>query len=63
MWVVLESNIATTSYTATNLTPGNTYSFKVTARNVVGYGAQSSAVTILAAKKPDAPVALENVPA
>ncbi len=55
------SNVVAQDYTATNLTPGRTYSFKVTARNIVGYGAISTAVTILAAKIPDAPVTLADV--
>jgi hypothetical protein len=43
------------------LTAGATYSFKVTARNSVGDSAQSTAVTILAAKPPDAPLNFQNV--
>lgn len=44
-----------TSFTATYLTRGVTYEFKVAARNTVGYSLQSTAVTILAAQMPDQP--------
>lgn len=37
------------------LTEGHTYSFKVQARNSVGYGAISDPVSILAAQIPDQP--------
>jgi hypothetical protein len=44
------------------LNPGTTYSFKVTARNTVGSGLKSIAEDILAAKPPDAPISLANIP-
>ena len=37
------------SYTATGLTAGKTYKFKVRARTAYGYGAYSNVVEILAA--------------
>jgi len=49
---VLVSGIAATSYTASSLTPGATYTFKVKARNAVGFGADSSTVSIMADKLP-----------
>ena len=45
----LLSGLKTLSYTALSLTPGNTYQFKVEARNIYGFSAFSSAVSILAA--------------
>lgn len=36
--------------------------FKVQSRNLVGYSADSEEVSILAAKLPDAPTQLSNVP-
>ena len=45
------------------LTPNTIYSFKVTARNSVGNSVLSTAVSIRAAKIPDAPINLANVPA
>ena len=44
------------------LTPGTTYAFKVTARNSVGHSLNSETISVLAAKLPDAPVDLSNVP-
>jgi titin len=44
------------------LTPGETYSFTVTARNTVGNSLHSDPVAILAAKLPDAPLNLLNEP-
>lgn len=44
------------------LTPGETYTFKVTARNTVGDSLYSQELSILAAKLPDAPINLSNVP-
>jgi hypothetical protein len=54
---ILLAEKLTTSYftTAANLIPGETYSFKVTARNTVGSSDDSSIISILAAQIPDAP--------
>ncbi len=46
-----------TSLTATGLTGGLTYKFKVEARNIKGYSAESSVISILAAGKPETPLA------
>jgi len=43
------------------LTAGETYSFKVTARNTVGDSVMSDPISVLAAKLPDAPVSFANV--
>jgi len=60
--VLLEAAVVNQYYqTTVSLTAGETYSFKVTARNTVGDSDQSSIVTILAAKPPDVPVSLANV--
>ena len=52
---VLDSGITTTSYTASSLTTYVVYTFKVTARNGVGYGADSSEVDVRAAAIPSVP--------
>ena len=50
-------------YTTTvTLNPGTTYAFKVKARNTVGASEFSQPVSILAAKVPDAPINLANLP-
>jgi hypothetical protein len=54
---VLATGVTTTSYTASSLTADFVYTFKVTARNLVGLGADSSAVNIRAAAIPDVPAA------
>lgn len=48
--------------TSPNLTPGTTYSFKITAENDAGSSILSDPVSILAAKIPDAPLNLNNEP-
>ena len=45
-FVELESGVAATSYTKAGLAPGTTYAFKVRARNALGDGAFSAAVSI-----------------
>jgi len=52
---VLVSGVSGTSYTATSLTMGSTYTFIVQARNSLMYGANSTAVSILAAIVPSTP--------
>ena len=54
---VLASGIPTTSYTASSLTADVVYSFKVTARTIVGLGADSSELSVRAAAKPSVPAA------
>jgi hypothetical protein len=61
-YVILEEAVVNKFYqTTVSLIAGETYSFKVTARNTVGDSAMSAIVSILAAKAPDAPVSLANV--
>jgi hypothetical protein len=58
---LLEKGVTNTFYTTlTPLSPGTTYKFSVTARNTVGSSEQSTAIAILAAKIPDAPLSLLN---
>ena len=54
---VLASGIPTTSFTASSLTADVVYSFKVTARTIVGLGADSSELSVRAAAKPSVPAA------
>lgn len=58
VYVILADGILTTSYTATGLTYGSTYSFRVEAQNTYGYSAYSDVVAILCATSPEQP----NVP-
>jgi hypothetical protein len=55
-FVVLEESLTTLTYTATSLTQGATYKFKVKARNIYGDSVFSETVTILAAQVPAQPV-------
>ena len=57
IWVDLAFNITGTTYTATGLTQGTEYSFKVQARNSVGFSSLSAPITILTAIVPAAPAA------
>ena len=57
VFISLAINITATSYTATNLDAGTTYTFKVEARNSYGYSAPSAAASILCATVPSMPVA------
>jgi len=61
-YVLLEATVVTEYYeTTVALNAGETYSFKVTARNTVGDSVMSDPFSVLAAKLPDAPVSLANV--
>ena len=55
---VLASNLVSPSYSATGLTAGKNYQFKVESRNSYGYSAYSDSITLLCAFKPDAPTAV-----
>ena len=55
-FVVLEASLTTLTYTATSLTQGATYKFKVKARNIYGDSVYSETVTVLAAQVPAQPV-------
>ncbi len=48
-------SVTVLEFTKTGLTKGNTYTFRVEARNAFGYSAFSQTVSILAAEKPDTP--------
>lgn len=52
-----QSGLSTLSYTASSLTAGTVYSFRVEARNNYGYSEYSAEVAVLAASKPDTPIA------
>ncbi len=52
---VLASGLIQTAYTATGLTAGNTYRFRVESRNSYGYSAYSTVVPILCATVPSIP--------
>ncbi len=54
---MLATGVTTTSYTASSILANVVYTFKVTARNLVGFGADSSSVDIRAAAKPSVPAA------
>jgi hypothetical protein len=54
-FVVLVSGLGATSYTATGLTSGETYLFKVKARNVFGLSVFSQTLSLKAAFKPAQP--------
>jgi hypothetical protein len=62
-WALLESGVEFLYYqTSVALIPDLVYSFKVAARNSVGYSEQSEAVSIRAARIPDVPVDLMDEP-
>lgn len=54
---MLESNIIGSSYTATGLSTGVTYHFKVQARNSYGFSDYSNEISVLAAQMPERPLA------
>lgn len=55
-YAILASGIQVEYYKATGLTPGETYAFKIGARNAYGYSDYSDPVSILAAQEPAKPV-------
>jgi hypothetical protein len=57
VYSTLESGVLTKYYTATGLTSGVTYVFKVQSRNSYGYSVDSDEFTVLSASIPDAPTA------
>ena len=57
VYTSIATEVTSLSYTATGLTTGETYSFKVQAQNGFGYSESSDPVTILCATKPVTPVA------
>jgi hypothetical protein len=54
-WTEVEAGILDTIYTATGLTQGLTYSFKVQARNDYGFSDYSEPMSALAAQVPAQP--------
>jgi titin len=61
--VELETGVPTQHYTTTvPLTPDTIYTFKVRARNSVGYSLESETISIKAAEVPYVPINLVNVP-
>lgn len=52
---VLQDNWYMTSFTASDLVMGTTYTFKVHARNSMGYSGDSNEITVIAAAKPSKP--------
>jgi hypothetical protein len=62
-FVQLEAGVTTQYYlTSVTLSAGTTYVFKVQTRNSVGLSSDSTELSILAAKLPDSPVSLIDVP-
>ena len=54
---VLATGVVSSQYTSTGLTSGETYQFKIEARNSYGYSEFSDILTLLCAFKPEAPEA------
>ena len=54
---MLATGITTTSYTSSSLTADVVYTFKITARTLVGLGADSTELSVRAAAKPSVPAA------
>jgi len=63
VYKVLASNIAAFSYTATGLSAGVAYKFKIESRNAYGYSVLSSELVVVASAVPDAPKNLANLSA
>ena len=55
---VLVDGLASTAYTATGLTSGTTYEFKVEARNQYDFSAYSATLELLAAHVPEVPTSV-----
>jgi hypothetical protein len=55
VYSILAAGITETTYTATDLTSGVIYEFKVESRNSYDHGPYSEVITMLAAFKPEAP--------
>jgi hypothetical protein len=56
-FAVLAENVLDTKFTATGLTAGTNYEFKVEARNSYSHSSFSDVLSLLAAFKPEAPSA------
>jgi len=58
-YILLQPSIISKEWTTTNtLVAGETYSFRVSARNSVGEGAKSDPLSVYAATIPDAPLSV-----
>lgn len=55
-YMLLSDSVVTTQYTASGLTAGTTYSFKVETKNQHGFGASSTELTLLSAFVPNPPI-------
>lgn len=55
--MVYRTGVTSTTMTATGLTGGLTYKFKIESRNIKGFSPESSVISILAAGKPETPLA------
>ena len=52
VYLTVATGVTSTAHIETGLTAGNSYKFRVSARNSVGYSAASSVLTIVAATIP-----------
>jgi|LauGreDrversion4_2_1035121.scaffolds.fasta_scaffold00510_13 hypothetical protein len=59
-FVPLATGIVNSAYVASGLVSGNFYSFRVQARNAIGYSQISQSVKILAATVPNAPISVSR---
>ena len=59
-YIIYASNITTTKFTVTGLTPGVRYVFVVQSRNLVGYSPYSNPIYVLTGQAPDPPTSLQN---
>jgi hypothetical protein len=57
VYISIDTGITGLSYTATGLTTGERYLFRVEAQNGFGYSQPSDSVSILCATKPVTPIA------
>ena len=55
VYTQVASGVTSTSYTKTDLSAGNSYHFRVRARNSIDFSDYSSVFTIIAATKPEQP--------
>lgn len=56
-WIQYANSVTATAFTATALNSDTVYSFKVEARNVIGFSSESASVSIRSAAIPDTPSA------
>ena len=59
--VLTTTGASITFYTATGLTRGNSYKFKVLATNIVNNGLPTSTVSVIAAQAPGAPTSISRL--